>query len=511
MLRPIASMDLGTNSFHLAVVQPDERGGFEVLSTEKEAVRLGSGAGDLDMIQPDAMQRGLTALKRFTTISRSMNAEIRAVATSAVREAKNSDEFLDLVRKECDLRVEVIPGKEEARLIYLGILQCLPVFDRRVLTIDIGGGSTEYLIGKNGIPEFAVSLKLGAIRLKDRFFPEGTVTDRAVAECRQFVRIALTGVRDEVKSRGFELAIGSSGTIETLCDMVRLRKKMPDLAAPVMSLADLDRAVDDILSIESAEKRARLDGLDEKRADIIVGGAILLQESARMLGIQTIQFSKYALREGVVFDTLQRKSWKGLNFPDVRKSSVERLAESFARVTPVVRAEGLVRITLALFDEVTALRPGIGTSEDRFLLECAALLHNVGVAISHGAHHKHSYYIIRNSDLLGFSPLEMETIALIARYHRKGEPKQSHLEYGSLGKSAQNRVYNLAAILRTAIGLARIGDVIESLKLKEEGKGILIELRPKGGADLSIPVWAASLKSEMLAKILGKPLDFRIN
>ena len=170
MPRPIAAMDLGTNSFHLAVVQPDDQGRFEILSTEKEAVRLGSGGGDLNLILPDAMERGLTVLKRFTAISRSMNADIRAVATSAVREAKNSAEFLERVKKECGLDVEVIPGKEEARLIYLGILQCLPVYDKRVLTIDIGGGSTEYLVGKSGIPEFAVSLKLGAIRLKDRFF-----------------------------------------------------------------------------------------------------------------------------------------------------------------------------------------------------------------------------------------------------------------------------------------------------------------------------------------------------
>ncbi|HNE23821.1 MAG TPA: Ppx/GppA phosphatase family protein, partial [Leptospiraceae bacterium] len=442
MPRAIAAMDLGTNSFHLAVVQPDDQGRFEILSTEKEAVRLGSGGGDLNLILPDAMERGLTVLKRFTAISRSMNADIRAVATSAVREAKNSAEFLERVKKECGLDVEVIPGKEEARLIYLGILQCLPVYDKRVLTIDIGGGSTEYLVGKSGIPEFAVSLKLGAIRLKDRFFPGGVVTDKAVSECRQFVRIALTGARDETKSRGYEMAIGSSGTIETLWDMIRLRKKIPELAEPVIHLQDLDRVVDDILSIEGPEKRAKLDGLDEKRADIIVGGAILIQESARLLGISALYFSRYALREGVVFDALQRKSDHALGIPDVRRSSVDRLAESFARVTQVVHAPGVVNVAARLFDEVTATRPGIGTLEDRFLLECAAKLHNVGVAISHGSHHKHSYYIIRNSDLLGFSPIEIELIALVARYHRKGEPKQNHPEYGSLAKSTQSRVYN---------------------------------------------------------------------
>lgn len=502
-------MDLGTNSFHLVVVQPDSQGRFEILSTEKEAVRLGSGGGDLDLILPDAMERGLVALKRFTAISRSMQAEIRAVATSAVREAKNSAEFLRQVKRECDLDVEVILGKEEARLIYLGILQCLPVYDKRVLTIDIGGGSTEYLIGKSGVPEFANSLKLGAIRLKDRFFEKGHVSDKRIAECRQFIQIALTGVREEVLARKFDIAIGSSGTAETLWEMIRLKKRVSDLSEPVFSRGDLDRIVDDILGAETVEKRAKLPGLDEKRADIIVGGAILLQESFKMLEIERMTFSRYALREGVVFDTLQRQSWRGLNLPDIRRASVDRLSETFQKVSPVVDSTPTVETALMLHDEILKIKSDLFAPEDRFLLECSTKLHNVGMAISHGAHHKHSYYIIKNSDLLGFTPLEIEIMALVARYHRKGLPKFSHPEFAGIGKSAQQKVTAMAAVLRIAIGLTRLGALIESISLSLSGKTCIVGLKAKSkDQDLSIPIWAARLKSGMLSDLIGLELEF---
>lgn len=508
MNRPIASMDLGTNSFHLVVVQPDTEGRFEILSTEKESVRLGSGGGDLDLILPEAMDRGLAALKRFAAIARSMDAEIRAVATSAVREARNSAEFLNRVRAECSMEVEVIPGTEEARLIYLGVLQCLDVTDKRILCIDIGGGSTEYLVGKGGIPEFASSQKLGAIRLKDRFFPDGAVNSSRVAECRQFIQIQLTGVREEVRARGFELAVGSSGTAETLFDMIRQRYSVSELKEPVIEISKLDRITDEILSASSVEKRAKLPGLDEKRADIIVGGAILLQESFHMLGIEQMTFSPFALREGVVFDTLQRRSWSGLKLPDVRKSGVERLARAFQKVSPVVESSHAVKTSLMLFDGLAALRPDLFSKEDRFLLECGARLHNVGMAISHNAHHKHGYYIIRNSDLLGFTPTEVEIMAQIARYHRKGEPKQSHMEYSALPKKEQARIFNLTAILRAGIGLARLGDTIEDIQVEMSGKKFVIRVKPKSSQDASIPLWAAQLKSAMLEKVLGAETVF---
>ncbi|MBI3394635.1 MAG: Ppx/GppA family phosphatase, partial [Spirochaetia bacterium] len=328
----LAAIDIGTNSFHLVAVRADADGRYEIIGREKEAVRLGSGAGDLDYITPEAMDRGIQALQRLSKVAESMQAPARAVATSAVREASNQSEFLQRAKAECGLAIDVIPGTEEARLIYLGILESLPLYDERLLMIDIGGGSTEYLIGRRAVPEFAVSLKLGAIRLKDRFFSSEPLTHSQINECRHYIRVALSGVQKEVSALGYQTAVGSSGTIETLSDVIRPRPDEDGALRTdiVFTREELDEAVARILHEPTAKKRVRIEGLDDKRADIIVPGAILLQESFRALGIRQMRVSPTALREGVIRDTLARRSGFGTAH-DIRRSSVLHLAESFHR------------------------------------------------------------------------------------------------------------------------------------------------------------------------------------
>ncbi|MBA2496519.1 MAG: exopolyphosphatase, partial [Acidimicrobiia bacterium] len=190
---PLAAIDLGTNSFHLVVARPTGNNRFDILDREKEVVRLGSGSGDMKRLAPDAMDRGISALTRFRRLVDAAGAELHAVATSAVREAENRDEFLDRARDEAGVTVEVVSGVEEARLIHLGVLQAVPVYDERILVIDIGGGSVEFIIGAAG-GEFveARSLKLGAIRMTERFFADEPVRKRDLAEARRYIRAALT-------------------------------------------------------------------------------------------------------------------------------------------------------------------------------------------------------------------------------------------------------------------------------------------------------------------------------
>ncbi|MCB1165194.1 MAG: Ppx/GppA family phosphatase, partial [Leptospiraceae bacterium] len=274
----LAAIDMGTNSFHMVVVEPNESGGFQILTREKETVRLGSGAGDLETITPEAMERAIECLNRFVKIAKSRNASIRAVATSAVREARNRTEFLKMVKKATGLRVEVIHGQEEARLIYLGILQAIPVFDQRILMIDIGGGSTEYLIGAGGVPEFASSLKLGAIRLTDRFFADGQVRSTSVEDCRYFLRLNLLGLRAEMPEPIPEIVIGSSGTARTILELVqnhiRHNSEQQEFTA-----AELDQVVELLLSLKTRKQRESKLELDDRRSDIIIAGSLLLQES----------------------------------------------------------------------------------------------------------------------------------------------------------------------------------------------------------------------------------------
>ena len=226
----LAAVDVGTNSLHLVVarVLPNRR--FEVLASEKEVVRLGSGSGDMKQLSPAAIERGVACLARFRQMAGVFGAQVRAVATSAVREAENAADFLAACRRDAGVDVEVVSGVEEARLIHLGVLQALPVYDRQLLLIDIGGGSTEFLVGKGGEMLWARSLKLGAIRLTERFFPDGRVSAKRVARARQFLFSFLTPTAGEIQGHGFEVAAGSSGTIENLAVVAA---HLRDGAAPV--------------------------------------------------------------------------------------------------------------------------------------------------------------------------------------------------------------------------------------------------------------------------------------
>ena len=212
----LAAIDVGTNSFHLVVARVTGEDRFEVVTSEKEMVRLGTGSGDMKRLTPEAIQRGVDTLRRMKQIADIDGAPVRAVATSAVREAENHDEFVTRAREEAGVEVEVISGVEEARLIHLGVLQAVPVFDQRLLLCDIGGGSTEVLVGEQGQVLTARSFKLGAVRLTNRFFPGDRLHPSAVSSCRTYIRSTLSPYAREVASHGFEVAIGSSGTIQAV-------------------------------------------------------------------------------------------------------------------------------------------------------------------------------------------------------------------------------------------------------------------------------------------------------
>ena len=221
----LAAIDIGTNSFHLIVIGVKEEGNFEIIDREKEVIRLGEGSsGDIKVIKPEAVKRALDALNRFKGIADSHNASIRAVATSAVRESRNQDDFIKQVCEKTGINIEIISGVEEARLIYLGILKAVPVFDKKILAVDIGGGSTEFLVGKKGESVFSVSMKIGAVRLTQKFFPDFRVSKTRVQECRDWVEGELFQTANNIKKTNFQLCVGSSGTIMSAGLMISASK-----------------------------------------------------------------------------------------------------------------------------------------------------------------------------------------------------------------------------------------------------------------------------------------------
>ncbi len=503
----LAAIDIGTNSVHgvVARLTEGETGPrFEILEREKEVVRLGSSAGDIRELDPDAIDRAVAALDRFRQVAEVHGAPITAVATSAVREAENRDVLIDRAWTEARVHIDVVSGTEEARLIHLGVLQAVPVFDQRLLLCDIGGGSTELLVGLRGEVLASRSLKLGAIRLTRRFFDGDVTHPGAVDACRRFVRSTLAPFAREIRGLDPEVAIGSSGTITALAAMAAVRatgSRPRTISNQRLTRPQLDELVAELITAPTPAARAELPGLDPGRADIILAGALILEQVVHELDLEEVVVSDYALREGVLLDAWQRRRGGTLHhLSDLRRQSVLNLAEAMDEDTP--HSAQVARLALELFD-ATQERHGLA-DDARELLEAAALLCNVGMFLSHAQHHKHSYYVIRSTDrLTGFKDHEVELIALVARYHRKSEPKAKHPEFTGLDADDQRLVRVLAGILRIAVGLDRNHAArVAGVTVEDGADGLTIRVTPAPGADVGLELYAATQRKDLLESTL---------
>jgi exopolyphosphatase/guanosine-5'-triphosphate,3'-diphosphate pyrophosphatase len=509
----LAAIDIGTNSFHLVVVKINDSNRFEIVTQDKEVVRLGSGTSDMKVLKPDAMDRGINALRRFRQIAEISQAPIRAVATSAVREALNKEDFIRRAYEEAGVVIQVISGFEEARLIYLGILQALPIFDKKILLIDIGGGSTEFLIGKEGEVLEANSLKIGAMRMTNRFLGDDPIDLKSVKQCRQYVKAYLNPMTREVRKHGFELAVGSSGTIINIAQMIQvLRQETParHLSNFIFTRSELAEVVRTLVKADTLKKRQKIEGLDAGRVDIILGGAIILEQAFEEMRIEAMTVSSFALREGVIFDSLQKARAGAIHhLSDIRYKGVIHLAESCSYEKD--HAEQVTRLSQMLYDQL-ADRLQLADI-NREYLEAASLLHNVGFFISHSQHHRHSYYLIRNSEYLtGFTDREIEIIAQTARYHRKSNPKQKHEEFARLSSEDQRIVRILASILRIADPLNRTrASLIRRIQCESVENTLLIHLEVIPGSDPSLELFSAESRKDLLEEVLGMKVEFIVH
>jgi exopolyphosphatase/guanosine-5'-triphosphate,3'-diphosphate pyrophosphatase len=505
----LAAIDIGTNSVHLIVADVDRRTGkFRVVDREREHVRLGSGPSDMKALDPGAMARGIQTVRRFKEIADASRAPVRAIATSAVREAANRKEFIAKVERQTGVRIEIASGYEEARLIYLGVLQALPVFRKRVLLLDIGGGSTEFLVGRERDIQYVNSLKMGALRLASQFFPSGVVTKKAVEQCRRHVAGMLSPVVREVRKLSFEACVGTSGTITAAATITREMRGEPDLQMNgfTFSSGELDDVVDAVLGARTVEERTLIAGLDERRADIIVPGVIILQEVFRALRVREMALSEYALREGIILDTFEKRSRKhGIHLHDIRFNSILHLAENFH--VEDAHARQVTDLAVKLFDQTRRIH-GLGAVEREYL-EAAGLLHEVGLYLSHSQHHLHSYYLIRNAELVGFTENEKEIIANIARYHRKSHPRSKHENFSLLDEDDRGAVLKLAALLRIADGLDRgHSAAVRDLRFRRRGEKAVCEVVPAPRQKADLELWGADRKKQLFEEEFGLELSF---
>ena len=510
----LAAIDVGTSSIHMVVARFSSDGSSTILAKERLPVRLGKGGGDMNQLLPDAIDRAVAALLQCRLIANAHNAEIAAVATSAVREASNASEFIKRAQDEASVTVEVISGVEEARLIHLGALTSTPITGKPHLVVDIGGGSTEFILATGTDPVFSRSLKLGHIRLTDHFFPNGVVKPNSMKDCQRYVDSFLAPIEKSVKKTSFDVVVGCSGTISAVASLCAARRHqmLRTVANTRIRRHELDEVLAELASHPDPEDRLSIPGMNSYRRDVIVAGTLLLQRIFKKLGIQKLIVSVGALREGLLIDRFNQSQEDSSEYmehlSDIRRSSVLSLAQSYTK--DFEHVAHTTELALQLFDGTSSLHKL--KKADRFTLEAAGLLHNIGHFVAHAGHHKHSYYMIRNSEqLAGFTQNELERIALVARYHRKKKPTSTHPEWAALHKHDQYRVKVLAGLLRTGIALDRTyRKAVSNVKVCIEGKTLKIYLQKNDWADADIELFAARDDSSLLSNALNRNIKFQI-
>jgi exopolyphosphatase/guanosine-5'-triphosphate,3'-diphosphate pyrophosphatase len=503
----IAAIDIGTNSVHMIVVRVREDLSFEVVDREKAMVRLGAGGLDGKALTSESMTAALQALTKFKRLAESHRVDkILAAATSATREARNGGEFLAQVERQTGIRPRVITGAEEAHLIHQAAVYGVDVGSGRAVVVDIGGGSVEITLGTATNLQLARSFKVGVIRLTERFVQSDPISERDARKLSKYVLGEIDRHCEQIAAIGFDRVIGTSGTILSLGTVAASATR----GTPPADLRNLRIAAKQIHRLRKSvssldlEHRLALPGLDPRRADLVVAGAILLDTILRRLGASDLTLCDLALREGLVLDYIRRNRRHIAQvdrIPDVRRRSTLELAERCNYYAD--HSQHVVRLALALFDQTRALH-GL-TGRDREWLEYAALMHDIGGLISFARHHRHSYYLIKNGDLRGFDPEEIEVIALVARYHRRGTPRKSHQDYAELPAALRRTVRALASILRVAESLDRShARVVSGLEVHDRGSDMLIQLHTASDAELEL--WATHRHLEPFEQIVRKPV-----
>lgn len=510
----LAAIDLGTNSFHMVICEVVPDGGFVIIDRAKDMIKIGENSINTKMLTEDAMSRGIQSLQTLKILATQRGVDsqhIIAYATSAIREARNGSEFLEQVSKQVGIKTKLISGVEEARLIYLGVRDAIDIGSKNALIFDIGGGSVEFIFGDGKIPMLLESKKLGVARMLERFITTDPISNKERQLLNQYFEANIQPIVEQLKATPPDLFIGSSGTIQNIANMIFAmngNSSFGSLNGRTFTKQEFDDLLKNVLS-QNSEQRRMLNGLDEKRMDLIVPGLVLMHTLFKQFNINELMISESALREGMVIDYLlnhveaYRKTHE---FLDVRRKSVIELAQRFQ--WDKTHSSHVAKLAVRLFDLFKPLHHL--SDQYRDLLEYAALLHNIGCFISMTGHHKHSFYIIQNGGLRGFSPDEIQLVANIVRYHRKSTPSLKHQNFKALSSEKRQVVKRLSEILRLANALDRgHRQIVQTLDAAINGKSIELQLQVK--KDPEIEVWEFEREKHSFESLYKRNLSLHIN
>jgi exopolyphosphatase/guanosine-5'-triphosphate,3'-diphosphate pyrophosphatase len=499
-MQRVAVADLGSNSWRL-VVYGYEPGTpwWSPVDEIREAVRVGAGMGEQRLLQPERIDRAVHTAAVFASFCRAAGIDaVEAVATSAIRDAANSEELLVAIRERTGLEPRVISGREEARYGWLAIANSTTIADG--FGLDIGGGSIQAMRLDGRRLEQAESLPLGSVRVSEEFLPG----EKAPAKATKALRKRVEG---ELQALGWwgegGRLVGIGGTIRNLAAaaMRRADLPLPDVQGYALGRDALEDLIEH-LADRPASKRGEVSGIKPDRGDVILGGALVLAAALDSGGFDAIEVTEAGLREGVFFERLLGEREL---FDDVRRESVENLAHRFNSEPEHVGR--VAALSLAMFDGLKAAGLHELGDVDRELLWAACLLHDIGTAIDYEDHHRHSAYLILNAGLPGFDPRELLLVALIARYHRKGDPDASEL--GPLAADGDaERLRLLCGIIRLAEQLERSRDgAIRGVSVAAPDGPVRLVPDADPALETTVPIWAARQNADLLGQALEREVE----
>jgi exopolyphosphatase / guanosine-5'-triphosphate,3'-diphosphate pyrophosphatase len=486
----LAAVDLGSNSFHLEIGRVVD-GQIYPLDAVREVVRLGGGLSADKRIDRATQARALEALAKMAERLRGFPRQaVRAVGTNALRVAKNAPQFLREARQALGFPIEVISGREEARLIYLGVAHALPAATHRRLVVDVGGGSTECIIGTGLEPQLTESLYMGCVSYSLRYFPDGRIDKGRMKAAELAARQELAGMVRAYRAMGWEEAVGSSGTARSVENILREN----GFAQQGLTREGLERLRSLLIKCERADAD-RIAGLRPNRAPVLPGGVAIMGIVLEELGIEAMRVSDAALRHGVLYDLLGRVEHR-----DMRQATVNQFMRRY-HVEPA-QAERVKDLALMIYD---ALTPGAEREDDaeRLILDWAARLAEIGLSIAHAQYHKHSAYVLSNADMPGFSRMEQARLARVVLAHRGklAKMRDAGLEGGD---------WKLVFALRTASLILRSRSEVKMplLRVAADAGGFAVDV-PQSWLDES-PLSAAALEAEAQHwKDVGMRLEVR--
>ncbi len=501
--RRLAVIDLGSNSFRLVVfTAAADEGWWKRTDEIYEPVRIGEGLGSADTLARAPMERALATIDVFAQFCRASalaGDAVDAVATSAIRDARNAAEFLALAREHTDLPIRVLSREEEARYGYLAAINSTTLSDGSVL--DLGGGSMQ-LVGVEGrLARASGSWPLGAVRMTERFLSgKGPAKRRQLDELAAHVRATLADV-DWLRAGGRRL-IGVGGTVRNLAAAAQRAAGLPTFGVQgeLIERGALETLIERLAVLPPAE-RGDVPGIKPARADLILAGAVVVRSVLELGGFEAIEATQAGLREGIFFERYLAERDPPL-FEDVRRASVRNLAAQYH--ADRAHTEHVAALALGLFDDLAAAGLHDGDPVERELLQAACVLHDIGMSVDYDDHHKHTRYLILNAGLPGFTPREVALIAQTARYHRKGMPDPGPLA-ALFDDDDRRQLDRCAVLLRLAEGLERSRDqIVREVRVTRAGDEVALELVADG--EIAVPRWAASRETELFARAFGVSL-----